>query len=89
MIEPWRKRLGEAGAEQMFRATIETGMKMRVIGPSQLRRIHVDTTVQTKAVRYPTDARLYHRMRERLVKAARTANLKVKQSYEHVAVAGC
>jgi len=80
----WRKRLGEAGAEQMLRATIETGMKMRVIGPSQLRRIHVDTTVQTKAVRYPTDARLYHRMRERLVKAARAANLKVKQSYEHV-----
>jgi len=80
----WRKRLGEAGAEQMLRATIEAGMKMKAIRPSQLQRINVDTTVQTKAVRYPTDARLYHRMRERLVKAARAANLNIKQSYEHV-----
>jgi hypothetical protein len=27
----WRKRLGEAGAEQMLRATIEAGMKMKAI----------------------------------------------------------
>ena len=80
----WRKRLGEAGAEQMLRATIEAGMKMKEIRPSQLQRLNVDTTVQTKAIRYPTDARSYHRCRERLVKAARTAGLKIKQSYEHV-----
>jgi IS5 family transposase len=43
----WRKRLGEAGAEQMLRATIEAGMKMRVIGPAELKRINADTTVQT------------------------------------------
>jgi transposase, IS5 family len=80
----WRKRLGEAGAEQMLRATIEAGMQMRVIGASQLQCINVDTTVQTKAIRYPTDARLYHRMRERLVRTARSMGLKIKQSYEHV-----
>jgi len=80
----WRKRLGEAGAEQMLRATIEAGMKMRVIRPADLSRINVDTTVQTKAIRFPTDARLYQRMRERLVKVARAEGLIIKQSYEHV-----
>jgi len=80
----WRKRLGEAGAEQMLRATIDAGMKMKAIRPSHLQRLNVDTTVQTKAIRYPTDARSYHRCRERLVKAARAAGLKIKQSYEHV-----
>ena len=40
--------------------------------------------MQTKAVRYPTDARLYHRCRERLVKAARREGLVIKQSYRHV-----
>jgi IS5 family transposase len=80
----WRTRLGDAGAEQMLRATIEAGMKMKAIRPTQLQRINVDTTVQTKAVRYPTDARLYHRCRARLVKAARAAGLNIKQSYEHV-----
>jgi IS5 family transposase len=87
-IEPssmtrWRKRLGEAGAEQMLRATIETGIKMGAIRPAQLKRINVDTTVQTKAIRFPTDARLYHRCRERLVKAARGEGIKIKQSYQH------
>src|ERR1035441_8215998 len=54
----WRKRLGDAGAEQMLRATIEAGVEMRVIRPAELKRINVDTTVQTKAIRFPTDARL-------------------------------
>jgi len=80
----WRKRLGEAGAEQMLRATIEAGMAMRVIRPAELKRINVDTTVQTKAIRFPTDARLYQRMRERLVKTARREGLTIKQSYRHI-----
>jgi IS5 family transposase len=80
----WRQRLGEAGAEQLLRATIDAGMRMRVIRPAQLKRINVDTTVQTKAVRFPTDARLYNRCRERLVKMARQQGLVIKQSYEHV-----
>jgi IS5 family transposase len=49
-----------------------------------LKRINVDTTVQTKAIRFPTDARLYQRMRERLVKIARAEGLAIKQSYQHV-----
>ena len=80
----WRKRLGAAGAEQMLRATIEAGMAMRVIRPAELQRINVDTTVQTKAIRFPTDARLYQRMHEKLVKTARAEGLSIKQSYEHV-----
>lgn len=77
----WQQRLGEAGAEQMLRATIEAEMEMGFIRPADLKRINVDTMVETKAIRYPTDARLYHRCRERLVKAARREGLTVKQSY--------
>jgi IS5 family transposase len=80
----WRKRLGEAGAEKMLRETIEAGMRMKAIRPAELQRLNVDTTVQTKAIRFPTDARLYHRMRESLVKAARAEGLQIKQSYQHV-----
>jgi transposase, IS5 family len=80
----WRNRLGEAGAEPMLRETIAAGIKMGVIRGADLKRINVDTTVQTKAIRYPTDARLYHRCRERLVTAARREGLAIKQSYRHV-----
>ena len=80
----WRQRLGEAGAEQMLRETIAAGIRMGAIRSADLKRINVDTTVQTKAVRYPTDARLYHRSRERLVKMARREGVVIKQSYRHV-----
>jgi IS5 family transposase len=79
----WRQRLGEAGAEQMLRSTIGASMKMGAIRPVQLKRINVDTTVQTKAIRFPTDARLYNRCPERLVKTARQQGIKIKQSYQH------
>ena len=80
----WRHRLGEAGAEAMLKETIQTGLRMKVITLTQLKRVNVDTTVQTKAVRYPTDARLYNRARERLVQAARKCGIPIKQSYERV-----
>jgi hypothetical protein len=50
-----RKRLGDAGAEQMLRATIAAGIVMRVIRPAELKRVNLDTTVETKAIRFPTD----------------------------------
>ncbi|WP_043582089.1 IS5-like element ISOpb2 family transposase [Geminisphaera colitermitum] len=80
----WRKRLGESGAEQMLKQTIESAVRMKGLKPVQVVHINVDTTVQTKEIRYPTDARSYDRARERLVKEARKAGLKVKQSYERV-----
>ncbi len=80
----WRKRLGEAGAEAMLKATIETAVKLKAMRPSQLTHVNVDTTVQTKAVRYPADARLYDRARQRLVQEARKEGLTIKQSYQRV-----
>ena len=68
----------------MLRATIEAGIQMRVIRPAELKRVNVDTTVETRAIRFPTDARLYQRMCERLVKVARAEGLTIKQSYKHV-----
>jgi len=72
----WRKRLGEAGAETMLKATIEAGVAMKVITTAQISHVNVDTTVQTKAIRYPTDSRLYDRARERLVAHARKQGLR-------------
>jgi IS5 family transposase len=77
----WRKRLGEEGAELMLKQTIDAGMKMRVITPRQIKRVNIDTTVQTKAIRFPTDARLYNRARERLVKEARKRGLRIKNGW--------
>jgi transposase, IS5 family len=44
----------------------------------------VDTTVQPKAVAFPTDAKLMHRARERLVRLAKKTGVELRQSYQRV-----
>ena len=41
--------------------------------------------MQEKNIRFPTDARLYDRLRERLVKEAKRSGIALRQSYERVA----
>lgn len=77
----WRKRIGESGAEELLKETIEAGLKLKAVKTSQLKRVNVDTTVQEKEVRFPTDSRLYDRARERLVKAAKERNIPLRQNY--------
>jgi IS5 family transposase len=77
----WRKRIGEAGAEKLLQETIEAGLKLKAVKAFMLKRINVDTTVQEKEVRFPTDARLYNRARQRLVDTAKKRNIDLRQNY--------
>ena len=52
--------------------------------PADFSKVIVDTTVQPKAVAFPTDAKLMHRARERLVKLTKPHGVKLRQSYERV-----
>lgn len=81
----WRKRIGDAGAEQLLKQTIEAGLKLKAIKQFQLKRVNVDTTVQEKEVRFPTDARLYDRARQRLVHAAKKRGINLRQNYNRKA----
>ncbi len=47
--------------------------------------MNVDTTVQEDEIRFPTDAKLYNRARERLVKAARKRGIVLRQNYNRKA----
>jgi transposase, IS5 family len=52
--------------------------------PADFSKVIVDTTVQPKAVAFPTGARLMHRAREQLVKLARKTGVELRQSYARV-----
>ena len=80
----WRKRIGVDGAELLLSQTIQTAIEQKYLKPMQCQRINVDTTVQTKDVRFPTDARLYDRMREKIVKTAEDEDIALRQSYIRV-----
>lgn len=81
----WRKRLGEAGVEELLAETIEAAKRSRVIQASSVKRVIVDTTVMEKAIAHPTDSRLLERCREHLVKAAARHGLMLRQNYNRIA----
>ena len=80
----WRQRLGEQGIEVLLSATIDAAIKSKAVKSRDLKRITVDTTVQEKAIAFPTDSRLYNRARERLVRLAKTHGIALRQSYVRV-----
>ena len=80
----WRKRIGEAGAEDLLKETIEAGLKLKAVKKTQLKRVNIDTTIQEKDIRFPTDARLYDRARELLVKAAKQREIPLRQNYNRL-----
>ena len=77
----WRKKIAAAGAEKLLAETLAAGLVLRVIRPQQLQRVVVDTTVQEKAVAYPTDAKLFDDMRRKLVRMSEAEGLRLRQSY--------
>ncbi|MGF6995067.1 IS5 family transposase [Paraburkholderia sp. GAS32] len=81
----WRKRLGEAGVEELLAETIEAAKRGGVIKAASVKRVIVDTTVMEKAIAHPTDSRLLERCREHRVKAAARHGLKQRQNYNREA----
>ncbi len=77
----WRKRIGPKHMEQLLCETLETAKRGDHLTQSHMERVNVDTTVQEKAIAYPTDSRLYHKARVLLVKAAKDRGIPLRQSY--------
>jgi IS5 family transposase len=77
----WRKRIGPENMEQLLVETLETAKRGDHLTERHMERVNVDTTAQEKAIAYPTDARLYHKARVLLVKAAKVRGIPLRQSY--------
>jgi IS5 family transposase len=77
----FRRRIGESGCEKILKATVEVGLETKAIKPNDLKRVTVDTTVQDKAVAFPTDSKLLNRSRVRLVRLCRKQGVSLRQSY--------
>ena len=77
----WRQRVGADRFEHLLAETIAIALGHKHVTPQQLNKITVDTTVQEKAIVFPTDARLYTKMLLRLVNLAKRRDLVLRQTY--------
>ncbi len=80
----FRDRIGEDGCEFMLSLTVLAGIATKTVVRASLAVVNVDTTVQDKAIAFPTDARLYHKARGALVRLAKKMGIDLRQSYERV-----
>ena len=79
----FRTAIGEAGVEEILKATIDTAVHTGAVAPQDMQRVIVDTTVQEKAVAFPTESRLLEIARHKVVGVARAAGIALKQTFAH------
>ena len=80
----WRQRVKAAGVEQLLKELLATAVRTAALAAKDLERVNVDTTVQEKAIAFPTDARLYEKARSAVVREAQKASVILRQSYKRV-----
>ena len=80
----WRQRVGSR-LEALLSQTVELALEVKAMSSREFDHVNVDTTVQERAIAFPTDARLLYRMRETLIRAAQERNITLRQSYVKVA----
>src|SRR3989475_3223837 len=80
----WRQRMGEAKLTALIQESLAVATRTEAMKPKDLARAVVDTTMQPKAVMFPTDAKLLNRARERLVRLAAHVGVELRQSYARV-----
>ena len=85
-LSHWRKRLGDK-LELLLAESLRVAHEAGALRGQDLKRVTVDTTVQPKAITFPTDAKLLHAAIKGLNRLARRHGVRLRQSYARVAKA--
>lgn len=67
--------------EWLLAQTIKAAASAEVIKQHSLEKVIVDSTVQEKAIAYPTDSKLLNRGRQQLVQLVAEAGITLRQNY--------
>jgi IS5 family transposase len=73
----FRNRIGDKGVEKVLSVSVA----IHGVEASELSEVVVDTTVQEKAITYPTDSKLHLKIINRCRKLAKQEGVRVRQSY--------
>ena len=83
-LSHWRKRLGDK-LELLLAESLRVAHGNGALRTKDLARVTVDTTVQPKAVTFPTDAKLLHAAINELNRLAVQHGVRLRQSYRRIA----
>ena len=74
----FRKRIGEKGAEQILKASVNLFEKKEV----HEKEVLIDTTVQEKNITFPTDVKLQKKIIEKCRKISKSEGIRLRQTYK-------
>ncbi len=80
----FRKRMGIETIEELFKETVTSAERSNQLKEKDFEQLNVDTTVQQKAISFPTDSKLYYKMLEELVDQTQKRGIVLRQSYKFV-----
>jgi IS5 family transposase len=83
-LSHWRKRLGDK-LELLLAESLRVAHQSGALRTRDLKRVTVDTTVQPKAITFPTDAKLLHAAIKGLNRMANKHGVRLRQSYLRIA----
>ena len=83
-LSHWRKRLGDK-LELLLAESLRVAHASGALRARDLKRVTVDTTVQPKAITFPTDAKLLHAAIKGLNRLASKYGVRLRQSYLRIA----
>jgi IS5 family transposase len=83
-LSHWRGRLGDK-LELLLAESLRIAHQIGALRTNDLARVTVDTTVQPKAITFPTDAKLLHAAIKGLNRLARKHGVRLRQSYLRIA----
>jgi IS5 family transposase len=81
LLVRFRRALGEEGVEALLQQTINVALTLKLIAKASLATVIVDTTIQHKAIAYPTDAKMLETARAKLMEAAKEEGIELKQTF--------
>src|SRR5471032_3574408 len=85
-LSHWRKRLGDK-LELLLAESLRVAHTSGALRTRDLARVTIDTTVQPKAITFPTDAKLLHAAIKGLNRLASRHGVRLRQSYCRIAKA--
>ena len=83
-LSHWRKRLGDK-LELLLAESLRLAHETGALRTKDLERVTVDTTVQPKAITFPTDAKLLYAAIKALNRLAQKHGVRLRQSYRRIA----
>ena len=75
----FRKRIGEHGAEKIFKISLM--VNAAEVTEKEMKQVMIDSTVQEKNITFPTDAKLYRKIIERILNVSEREHIVLRRTY--------